>query len=264
MENQNPELLNLFLATNLIIFSSIFFVFFTIFKLKKRQLDINNSISIMKLNHENEILVSQISVQENTFVEIAREIHDNISLSLTLAKLNLNTLEVFSNNEDKFKVENAIDLISKALFDLNNLSKSIDGDIISRFGLINALQKEIDGVNKIGKIEVKLNIVGNDRFLEQSVELGIFRIIQESIKNSINHSFATNLDIYISYDEHNIDILIEDNGRGFIVDTIEDRDNPKFSSGIKNMKNRAKLINGEFNITSEIGAGTKIQLQIKS
>lgn len=218
----------------------------------------------MKLNHENEILTSQIAVQENTFVEIAREIHDNISLSLTLAKLNLNTLGVVYGNDDKSKVENAIDLISKSLFDLNNLSKSIDGDIISRFGLINALQKELESINKIGKIEVKLNIIGNDRFLEQSVELGIFRIIQESIKNSINHSFATILNIIISYQKDIIEVSIEDNGQGFNIEKIEDKKNPKFSSGIINMKNRAKLINGEFDITSKIGIGTMIHLLIKT
>jgi signal transduction histidine kinase len=218
----------------------------------------------MKLNHENDILSSQISVQENTFVEIAREIHDNISLTLTLAKLNLNTLNFQEHNEDKIKIENAVDLISKSIYDLNNLSKSIDGDIISRYGLINSLQKELESINKIGKIEVTLSIIGTDRYLDQSVELGIFRIIQESIKNSIIHSSATLVSIEMNYQENTIEILIEDNGKGFNVNVTEDRKMPKFSSGIKNMRNRAKLINGELDIISTIEKGTKIYLKIKN
>jgi two-component system, NarL family, sensor kinase len=259
MENKSIEVLNLLIITTFVIFTSITFVFAIIFKLKKKQLLISNSIKIMKLNHENEILTSQIEIQESTFSEIAREIHDNISLTLTLAKLNLNTLIINEDQEDIEKINNSIDLISKSLIDLNNLSKSIDGDIIEKFGLITALQNEINGINKIGAIDIILEIFGNDRYLEHTVELAIFRIIQEGIKNSITHAKAKSLTILIDFHDNEVFVCVTDDGIGF---DIEKEKPGKISAGLKNMRNRAKLINAKFSILSSLGNGTKIQLVI--
>lgn len=259
MENNTFEILNLFIVTTFAIFICIAFVFILIFKLKKKQLTISNSMKIMKLNHENELLTYRIEIQESTFTEIAREIHDNISLSLTLAKLNLNTLNINIPNEDQIKINNSIDLISKSLIDLNNLSKSIDGDIIEKYGLIAALENEISSINKIGTVAVHIQINGHDRYLEHSSELAIFRIIQEAIKNSLTHAKANVININFNFTNQYLIVDIKDDGVGFVVNPI----NPsKISCGLKNMENRAKLINGEIDLQSIIGKGTTITLKI--
>ncbi len=216
-------------------------------------------MKFMKLNHENELLNSQIQIQESTFSEIAREIHDNISLSLTLAKLNLNTLNISIPNEDKNKINNSIDLISKSLIDLNNLSKSIDGDIIERFGLIAALENEISSINKIGTVFIYMQINGHDRYLEHSTELAIFRIIQEAIKNSLTHAKSQTINVIFNFTNENLIVDIQDNGIGF---DINSRNSRMISSGLKNMENRAKLIDGEINFKSKINEGTTITLKI--
>lgn len=216
-------------------------------------------MKFMKLNHENELLTYQIQIQEKTFSEIAREIHDNISLSLTLAKLNLNTLNISIPNEDNNKINNSIDLISKSLIDLNNLSKSIDGDLIERFGLIAALENEITSINKIGTVFINMEIHGHDRYLEHSTELAIFRIIQEGIKNSLTHAKAQTINVFFYFTNDNLIIDIQDNGIGFDINSINPR---KISSGLKNMENRAKLIDGKIDFKSKIKEGTTITLEI--
>lgn len=213
----------------------------------------------MQLNHENQLLTYQIEIQENTFTEISREIHDNISLSLTLAKLNLNTLDLDKNHILNEKINYSIDLISKSLVDLNNLSKSLDGDLIEKFGLIAALQNEIAKINKIGTLHISFEIKGKDRYFEHNVELAIYRIIQEAIKNCMTHSKATTANVTIDFKEHIVLLEISDNGIGF---NTESQTNGKISSGIKNMNNRAKLINSKIEINSVVGSGTKIKLEI--
>ena len=213
----------------------------------------------MQLNHENQLLTYQIEIQENTFTEISREIHDNISLSLTLSKLNLNTLDLDKNLSLNEKINYSIDLISKSLVDLNNLSKSLDGDLIEKFGLIAALQNEIAKINKIGTLHIIFEIKGKDRYFEHHVELAIYRIIQEAIKNCMTHSKATTANVTIDFKEHSVLLEISDNGIGF---NRESQINGKISSGIKNMNNRAKLINGKTEINSVVGSGTKIKLEI--
>ena len=259
MENKTFEILNLFIISTFIIFSIIVFVFFLIFRFKKKQLAISNTLKIMQLNHDNQLLTYQIEIQENTFTEISREIHDNISLSLTLAKLNLNTLDLDKNHSLNEKINYSIDLISKSLVDLNNLSKSLDGDLIEKFGLIAALQNEIAKINKIGTLHILFEIKGKDRYFEHHVELAIYRIIQEAIKNCMTHSKATTANVTIDFKEHSVLLEFSDNGIGF---NTESQTNEKISSGIKNMNNRAKLINGKIEINSVVGSGTKIKLEI--
>ena len=259
MENKTFEILNLFIISTFIIFSIIVFVFFLIFRFKKKQLAISNTLKIMQLNHDNQLLTYQIEIQENTFTEISREIHDNISLSVTLAKLNLNTLDLDKNHSLNEKINYSIDLISKSLVDLNNLSKSLDGDLIEKFGLIAALQNEIAKINKIGTLHISFEIKGEDRYFEHHVELAIYRIIQEAIKNCMTHSKATTANVTIDFKEHSVLLEFSDNGIGF---NTESQTNEKISSGIKNMNNRAKLINGKIEINSVVGSGTKIKLEI--
>src|SRR6478672_6672141 len=61
---------------------------------RKRELVYLETVKTISLNHEKAILTTQVEIQEQTFLNIAREIHDNINLSLSLAKLNLNTVDL--------------------------------------------------------------------------------------------------------------------------------------------------------------------------
>ena len=70
---------------------------------QKRQIIYEKNLNALKLDFEKNILKTQVEIQEQTFQNISREIHDNISLSLTLAKLNLNTINWNENQEIKKK-----------------------------------------------------------------------------------------------------------------------------------------------------------------
>lgn len=89
------------------------------------------------------MLKAQLEIQEETFRKISREIHDNISLGLTLAKLQLNNA-IISDSKDTDTLMATVDLISKSLVDLNDISKSLDAKQMVAHGLINALQSEVD------------------------------------------------------------------------------------------------------------------------
>ena len=77
-------------------------------------------------------MATQLEIQEDTFQHISREIHDNINLSLTLAKLNLNTLNWSEKEKAISQVNSSIDLISQSIANLSDISKSLNSDIISK------------------------------------------------------------------------------------------------------------------------------------
>ncbi len=213
--------------------------------------------SLMSLNssHENEMLVSQIQVQENTFQNISREIHDNIGQKLTLAKLQLNAI-VASSQEELNRLHEVVALISESLNDLRDISRSLSSEVIMNSGLIKALEQEILLISKTSHFKITLHIEGDPEYLKAENELVIFRIIQEALTNVIKHADAKFVNIVLNYTSCNLIIIIKDDGKGF--DEVEYVQ----KNGLNNMKNRADLLEGDFLLESKPGNGTKIAISI--
>lgn len=262
MEKNIVEIIEVAILSFFIIFILSTITIMVLFLYKKRQIENKNKIHLISLEFETNVLKSNLEIQEETLYHIAREIHDNISLNLTLSKLYLNTLP--SNDDDKVQglIQSSIDLISKSLYDLNNLSKSIDGEMIKRNGLLFSIENEVENIRKIGSFNVELFIQGDCFFLKPDVELLIFRITQETLKNSIIHSYAKNISLTILFHDNYLVVTITDDGKGFSINKIHSNEGNSMSSGISSMRKRAELINAQFNIESSLGSGTTTTLTI--
>ena len=208
----------------------------------------------LKLDHEKEILTTQLEIQEQTFQTISREIHDNINLSLTLAKLNLNTLD-FSNKRKLYnKVDASIKLLSYSIVDLNNISRGLNSTLVVQQGLVNAIENEIELINKTGVFITKYQLTGVPHYMEEEKELIIFRIIQEAFNNIIKHSNATLAKLNLHYHSDRLEITVQDNGIGF---DIEEASN-SLRAGLKNIQTRIKMLHGAFTVSSKPGHGSTL------
>src|SRR6478736_10348520 len=122
---QTNDQIRLFLiVTTLLILFLVALISTVLFLYQKKRIAFIKNFEAAKLDYERSLLRTQLEIQEHTFQNIAREIHDNISLSLTLAKLNLNTLIVNEKNAPTDSIQNSVGLISNAIKDLSNISKS--------------------------------------------------------------------------------------------------------------------------------------------
>jgi signal transduction histidine kinase len=207
------------------------------------------------------LLQSQLEIREQTLKTISQEIHDNIGQVLSLAKLNLNTMELTKPDELKEKIIDSKKLVSKAIQDLRDLSKSMNTDYIEAMGLVRAIQYEMDMVRKTG-FSTELNVEGSIIRLEPQKELILFRIIQEVLNNIMKHAEATTIAIKLVYAEKEIKIDVKDNGRGFDLTSLNENDSAGFGLGIRNMHNRAKLIGADFIISSTLGEGTMVVVTV--
>jgi signal transduction histidine kinase len=203
---------------------------------------------------------TKLEIQEQTFNNISREIHDNIGLSLTLAKLNLNTLQ--NNSSDFDKIESSIELIGEALSDLSDISKSLNPEIINANGLIKVLDMEVAKINKTGVYNVKVQVTGEVKFLPSAKELVIYRIVQEALHNCIKHSKAKNIQISLHYNPGFLELSFCDDGIGFSQDEIICEDFFQNKAGLNNIQHRAKLIEGDCKIHSIKNKGTVIYLSV--
>jgi signal transduction histidine kinase len=132
--------------------------------------------------------------------------------------------------------------------------------VLNDFGIISGLKLLCEQTEKNSSIKTKLtyNYPSNTR-LSQDLEITLYRLAQEGINNVVKHAKATELSLILNVDNEAIILLIIDNGVGFDMRKLKSR---VIKNGIKNMKSRAELHDGELKIHTKIGEGTRIWLRI--
>ncbi len=229
-------------------------ILYMIFNYRNRQMIFHNSFKKAQDEYEKNLIKAQLEIQEQTFQNISREIHDNISLSLTLAKLQLNTFDWNDHGKSNIKLESSIHLLGISIAQLSDISKSLNADIIIEQGLLKALEEEIQRIREAELFALTFEVNGTPVFLDSNKELIIFRIIQEAFNNVIKHAKASVVQLQLDYCPDQLQILIADNGRGF----DPERNRNGGNAGLKNMETRASILKGEMQVFSSAESGTNL------
>jgi signal transduction histidine kinase len=253
--------LRILVTGGIIIFSAlVIFIILFIFLYQKRYYRHLHEKEQLRAEFARESLNAELEIQEQTLQNIAQEIHDNVGQVLSLAKLNLNTLDISKQPELEDKITNSKNLIGKAIQDLRDLSRSLNTEAIMAMGLAKAIGNELEIINKSGVCQTQLDVVGESPKMDAQQELIIFRIVQESLHNILKHAVAKTIKVSIHYTNAALELNIEDDGKGFDVSAIQKNNDSKMGMGIRNMQNRARLIKAEFNLTSTENKGTHLKM----
>ena len=240
----------------LLILILVVFIGIIIYRYQQKQNAYFRDIEALKVSHQNSLLQSQLEIQEQTFQNISREIHDNIGQKLTLAKLHLNTLSYSNIDQANVQVNDSVNMISEAINDLSDISRSMNSEILLSNGLIKALEFEASQLIKSGKYTICFSTTGNPVFLDANTELVLFRIAQEALNNIIKHAGASAIDILLHYDNCLLTMIIKDDGKGFYTGEHF------FGTGLPNMKKRAAALKGNLVISSTPDVSTQIKIEI--
>ncbi|MFI5154483.1 MAG: sensor histidine kinase, partial [Chitinophagales bacterium] len=130
-------------------------------------------------------------------------------------------------------------------------------DLIRNGGFHKAIEQQVSQLQKTGRFHVIFDFRGDYHFFNEQKEIILFRILQEAINNIVRHSSANEIIILLCCIDNSIKMRIQDNGKGFDT-TYLDKSRKKITSGISNMKKRAKMIDADFLLESKPGNGTKI------
>jgi signal transduction histidine kinase len=254
---------NLSEEINIILISSAFFLLvavgmvFLVLVYQKRQSQYLREKAALKAAYERELLEAQLDIQELTLKNVAQEIHDNIGQTLTLVKLNLNTISRSKDLPVQEKLLTTKELVAKAIADLRTISKTLHSEAVLAGGLTEAVNMELRLIERAGAFQTVFAIHGTPVNIDPQRELILFRAVQEGLNNAIKHSGASCLEVHLHYTETELRVIVKDNGHGFLLSS-EDAEK---GSGLRNMRNRAKLIGGSFQINGEL-SGTQIQLNL--
>src|ERR1700744_5628828 len=153
----------------------------------------------MQLNFQQELLRTQLEIQEQTLKNISQEIHDNIGQVLSLAKLHLATADLNKADVLQQKIEDSRKLVAKAIQDLRDLSKSMNTEYLADVGLARSIEYELELIKKTGSFETRFIQEGSGYSLGNQKELILFRILQEVISNIIKHARANLITVEVTY-----------------------------------------------------------------
>jgi signal transduction histidine kinase len=251
----------------LLLFSGAILFFFLWYQ-KKKELD-KKKIQEMEfeahqlnIQYQQELLQSQLEIQEQTLKNISQEIHDNVGQVLSLAKLNLNMMDIKKPEQLEKKINSTLSQVTKAINDLRDLSKSFNTDNIVALGLIQSIAAEMDIINKADSHKTAFRITGSSVMLEPQKELILFRIVQEAMHNIIKHAQAKSLTVHADFSPAQLELTIYDDGKGFNLGPLNQENNKDHGLGIRNMHNRAKMIGADFSMSSTIGSGTMVKIVV--
>lgn len=239
------------------IFFLVIFIVFLLFyyKVQIRQNNFMFKEEQMRFQYQEQLLRTQLEIQEQTLKIISQEIHDNIGQALTLAKLNLNTMLPVDDRDLEQKIMNSKELVSKAITDLRDLSHSMDTDYVQEMGLQRAIEYELERIQKSGAVNAIMEVQGSAIKLSKQKELILFRIVQEAFNNTLKHAEAKLIRVLINYLPENFTLTISDDGKGMA--TLPEH-NEKAGLGTRNMRSRAQMIGATISFESGVGSGTCI------
>ncbi|HYF31653.1 MAG TPA: sensor histidine kinase [Chitinophagaceae bacterium] len=221
----------------------------------KRKSTLIEEKNALKEEFKQQLRQSQVEVQEHTFQQIGKELHDNVGQLLITSKMLLGLTErSLGNPPDMLITANAT--LGQAINELRSLSKMLDREWLEQFNFNNNLKTEIDRINTGNAVQAEFNYSGNMP-LKAEAQIILFRIVQEAIQNAIKHGRADKIIITAAEQNDEIHISVADNGRGF--SSAE-----KTGMGLSNMRHRANLLGGTIAWDSipENGTTVKITLPI--
>ncbi|MCP1381546.1 sensor histidine kinase [Runella salmonicolor] len=233
--------------------------FFYIFQ--RRQTQNRQEKAALHAQYQQEILQSQLEIQNQTLQHISGELHDNIGQLLSVARLQLNMLED-EETATPAQIREVNDVIDKTIHELRALSKSLDGDFVKDFGLMESLSHELQRIRATSKYQTEIITEGEPYRLEGQKEIVLFRVVQEILNNTLKHAAAKNIKVTLQYEPTQFSLTVQDDGKGFDYEKLRNREMTESGAGLRNIKRRTELIGGNCQLESTLGIGTKIRLQL--
>jgi signal transduction histidine kinase len=214
----------------------------------------------IKLNQQKELLMAILTAQEEERKRIAESLHNGLGQQLYAIKLNLDQIVLAelpagsaSSREAKQKADR---LLAEAIDQTRTLSHQLLPGILEDMGLGIAI-KDICKIYNSPQLAFQCQVSHLPKHLDKTLQLAIYRIVQELANNIVKHAQATEASLQIRKIGQQVALLAEDNGTGFNQGQALGK-----GIGLKAIKDRVKLMNGTMEIDSEPGKGTMISIYL--
>ena len=201
-----------------------------------------------------------VDAQEDERRKLARELHDEVGQALTAVKMDIG-IALRSDNRMRVKdaLEEASELAETTLRGVRDLSQLLHPSMLDDFGLPATLTTYLRSFSQRTAIRAQLAETIDDRLLP-SIEVGVYRIVQEAFNNIVQHSGATAFTVALTAGAGALRLVIEDNGRG--LGPFPRPVGVRQGLGLIGMRERAQALGGTFLIEDAATGGTRISVTL--
>jgi len=207
-----------------------------------------------------------IKAQENERNRIARYLHDKVAQDLSTLKIGLETLfddPQHISGELNGKMAELSKILQESISAVRDLSYDLRPPGMDQLGLVRTIYQYCDDFSEKNNLTVDFYTAGmRDLKLDFDTEINLFRLIQEGLNNIKQHAQATHVTIRLVASSPNIILRIEDNGRGFDVESRLAKSLKEKRMGLSSMEERVNLLGGTIQISSRPSKGTKIFTEV--
>jgi signal transduction histidine kinase len=238
-------------------------VFFLLYYQRKRFRHQNELLELKEAFNQN-LMQSKLEIQEQTLNHISRELHDNISPLISIIQLNLGASILRKTPEIQPEISELKVNANQLMAELKSLSVTLNTDHIMHIGFSEALWFELDRLERTKIFKTIRTVTGEKFRLRAEHEIILFRMCQEILNNIVKHAQAKTITVELDYLPGAYRLTITDDGTGFDPSTVEGSAGSKNSTGLRNIQNRARLINAAVLINSSPGKGTQTNITIQT
>jgi signal transduction histidine kinase len=196
--------------------------------------------------------------QEKERQRMAADLHDNLGSLLATLKLHFHSIKDFEETEQNKLLQKSNDLLEEAYQKVRGMAHAGNAGVNAKEGLVPAVKDFASKVSILNRLVIEVEEHGMNRRLENTLEITIFRIIQELITNIIKHAQADSVVIHLTQHEDTINLMVEDNGIGFDISQIK----PSGGMGLHSIQKKIENLGGQVTIDSIAEKGTTIIIDV--
>lgn len=226
--------------------------------ISKQNEEINQrKIRELENNQKIETISSMLQGQEAERERIARDLHDSLGGLLSTVKLHFDALQVRHpdiNNQKEYR--KAYELLDAACTEVRTISNNMQPGALLKMGIVPAIKDLVNHIKSEDTPNIEFIHYGALEDLDKGVILHIYRIVQELLYNCLKHARASEILIQLIRNEEDIEIMVEDDGQGYLQDDV------RKGMGTENIASRVNYLKGEISIHSEPNVGTTTTITV--
>lgn len=208
-------------------------------------------------------LVNRVIVaQEDERKRIARELHDDTSQVLFAQLLRVSAMKASDNLEVREMAESLETMLAESMEAVRRLGHELRPPSLDDLGLPEATEALVQRMAERSNVDIDFQYYGQRNRIEPEVELVLYRVAQEALTNMWKHAHATKASVVINAQSHGIEVIVEDNGRGFDPAGDNPSDGRGLGLGVFGMRERVDLVGGILEVIGNRNPGTRVRAWI--
>lgn len=212
-------------------------------------------------DQEVESLAALMEGQEQERKRIASDLHDRLGSKLATVRLHVGGIsEALPANKELQQYDIATRLLDEACQEVRQIAHNMASGVLTHFGLVAALHEMAETLRASGRLDVQVYAFEMEgRRMESRVEIALYRVTQELISNVLKHARATEVAIHLTHHETSLNVIVEDNGSGFVYDAEKPRSS---GMGLGSIRHRIESLGGQLTIDTAPAKGTAILIDL--